>query len=77
MAQIRLSAGAFLHDLFRQGAFQGTTAREAWFVKCDADTTTRADVQAGIVTVVVGFAPLKPGEFVVISLRQRAGQVPD
>lgn len=76
-SKIRLSAGAFLNDLFRQGAFQGTTAREAWFVRCDADTTTRADVESGIVTVVVGFAPLKPGEFVVTSLRQRAGQVPD
>jgi hypothetical protein len=71
-SKIRLSAGAFLNDLFRQGAFQGTTAREAWFVRCDADTTTRADVKSGIVTVVVGFAPLKPGRLCHLCSREPA-----
>ena len=63
-AQIRLNVGAFMHDLFRQGAFQGTTPREAYFVKCDSETTTQNDINLGIVNILVGFAPLKPAEFV-------------
>ena len=73
-AQIRLNVGAFMNNLFRQGAFAGTTPREAYFVKCDAETTTQDDVNLGIVNIVVGFAPLKPAEFVVIQLQQMAGQ---
>jgi len=74
-AQIRLNVGAFMHDLFRQGAFQGKTPREAYFVKCDKETTTQNDINLGIVNIVVGFAPLKPAEFVVIKLQQIAGQI--
>jgi phage tail sheath protein FI len=74
-AQLRLNVGAFMHDLFRQGAFQGTTAREAYFVKCDAETTTQSDIDRGIVNVLVGFAPLKPAEFVVVRIQQLAGQL--
>jgi hypothetical protein len=74
-AQIRLNIGAFLHTLFRQGAFQGRTPREAYFVKCDKDTTTQNDIDSGVVNIVVGFAPLKPAEFVVIKIQQIAGQI--
>jgi len=74
-AQIRLNVGAFMHNLFRKGAFQGTTPREAYFVKCDKETTTQNDIDLGIVNIVVGFAPLKPAEFVVIKLQQMAGQI--
>src|SRR4029077_19247159 len=75
LAQIRLNIGAFMHNLFRQGAFQGMTPRDAYFVKCDKDTTTQNDIDLGIVNIVVGFAPLKPAEFVVIKLQQIAGQI--
>jgi phage tail sheath protein FI len=75
-AQIRLNVGAFMHTLFRQGAFQGATPREAYLVKCDSETTTQADINAGIVNIVVGFAPLKPAEFVIIKIQQLAGQIP-
>jgi hypothetical protein len=74
-AQIRLNAGAFMQNLFRQGAFQGTSPREAYFVKCDKETTTQNDINLGIVNIVVGFAPLKPAEFVIIKLQQIAGQI--
>jgi len=74
-AQIRLNVGAFMNNLFRQGAFQGRTPREAYFVKCDKETTTQNDINLGIVNIVVGFAPLKPAEFVVIKLQQITGQV--
>ncbi|HKS40149.1 MAG TPA: phage tail sheath C-terminal domain-containing protein [Blastocatellia bacterium] len=74
-AQIRLNVGAFMHDLFRQGAFQGKTPREAYFVKCDKETTTQSDINRGIVNIIVGFAPLKPAEFVIIKIQQIAGQI--
>jgi hypothetical protein len=75
-AQIRLNIGAFMNGLFRQGAFQGRTPREAYFVKCDRETTTQADINLGIVNILVGFAPLKPAEFVVIKIQQMAGEIP-
>ncbi len=74
-SQIRLNVGAFMNNLFRQGAFQGTTSREAYFVKCDGETTTQNDINLGIVNILVGFAPLKPAEFVIIHIMQMAGQV--
>jgi phage tail sheath protein FI len=74
-AQIRLNVGAFMQNLFRQGAFQGTSPRDAYFVKVDRETTTQNDINLGIVNIVVGFAPLKPAEFVVIKIQQIAGQI--
>jgi phage tail sheath protein FI len=74
-SQIRLNVGAFMNDLFRQGAFQGVTPQQAYFVKCDAETTTQTDIDRGIVNILVGFAPLKPAEFVVIKIQQIAGQI--
>jgi len=74
-AQIRLAAGAFMNNLFRQGAFQGQKSSDAYFVKVDSETTTQNDINLGIVNVVIGFAPLKPAEFVIITLQQRAGEV--
>jgi phage tail sheath protein FI len=74
-AAIRLNVGAFMQTLFRQGAFQGSSPRDAYFVKCDSETTTQADIDLGVVNVIVGFAPLKPAEFVIISIQQIAGQL--
>jgi phage tail sheath protein FI len=74
-AQIRLNVGAFMETLFQQGALQGATLKEAYFVKCDSETTTQNDVDLGIVNIVVGFAPLKPAEFVVIRIQQMAGKI--
>jgi uncharacterized protein len=74
-AQIRLNVGAFMNNLFRQGAFQGRTPREAYLVKCDAESTTQNDINLGIVNIIVGFAPLKPAEFVIIKIQQLAGQI--
>jgi uncharacterized protein len=74
-AQLRLNVGAFMHDLFRRGAFQGQTPKDAYLVKCDKDTTTQNDIDLGIVNILVGFAPLKPAEFVVIQIQQLAGQL--
>ncbi len=73
-AQIRLNAGSFMQTLFRQGAFAGRSPREAYFVKCDKETTTAADIGRGVVNVLIGFAPLRPAEFVMVSIQQIAGQ---
>jgi phage tail sheath protein FI len=72
--QIRLNASAYLHTLFEKGAFKGGTPRQAYFVKCDKDTTTDEDIDNGIVNVVVGIAPVKPAEFVIVKIQQMAGQ---
>lgn len=74
-SQIRLNIGAFMQSLFRQGAFQGKTPQEAYFVKCDHETTTQDDINRGVVNILVGFAPLKPAEFVIIKIQQIAGQI--
>lgn len=74
-SQIRLAAGAFMQNLFRQGAFQGQKASDAYDVRCDSTTTTQNDINLGRVNVVVAFAPLRPAEFVVLTIRQLAGQV--
>ena len=73
-AELRLNIGSFMTTLFRQGAFAGSTPSQAFFVKCDAETTTPADQAAGVVNVLVGFAPLRPAEFVVVTISQSAGQ---
>jgi hypothetical protein len=73
-ASIRLNVTAFMNSLFRQGAFQGSTPAEAYVVKCDKDNNPQDQIDIGIVNILVGFAPLKPAEFVVISIQQQAGQ---
>ncbi len=73
-SQIRLSVNAFMQSLFRQGAFQGSTAKEAYFVKCGRDTTTANDIAQGLFNLQVGFAPLKPAEFVVLKIQQKAAK---
>ncbi len=74
-ASIRLNLNAFMLSLFRQGAFQGSTPDKAFYVKCDGETTTQNDRNLGIVNIEIGFAPLKPAEFVVIKIQQIAGDL--
>jgi phage tail sheath protein FI len=72
--QIRPGVGSFLQGLFLQGAFQGATPQQAYFVKCDSENNPQSSVDQGIVNILVGFAPLHPAEFVVIQIQQLAGQ---
>ena len=74
-SQIRLSFGAFMINLFRAGAFQGNKPGNAFYIKCDETTTSQDDTDRGVVNIIVGFAPIKPAEFVVIYIQQMAGQV--
>lgn len=71
-ANIRKNIRAFMMGLFRLGAFQGSNPEQAFYVKCDSETTTEADRNLGIVNIEVGFAPLKPAEFVIIRIQQIA-----
>jgi hypothetical protein len=71
---LRNTIGAFMEVQFRNGMFAGLTSSDAYFVKVDAETTTPDDQAAGIVNILVGFAPLRPAEFVVVSLQQMAGR---
>jgi phage tail sheath protein FI len=73
-ASLRLNIRAFMLTQFRAGAFQGSKPDDAFFVKCDSDTTTQADIDNGVVNILVGFAPLKPAEFVVLRLQQKVNQ---
>jgi len=70
-AALRETVGSFMDAQFRNGAFAGETSSQAYFVKCDSDTTTPDDQAAGIVNVQVGFAPLRPAEFVIVTLSQK------
>ncbi len=74
-SQIRMNVGAFMQGLFLQGAFQGTSPSQAYFVKCDAENNPQSSIDLGIVNILVGFAPLFPAEFVVIQIQQIAGQL--
>jgi len=73
-AALRLNIRSFMLTQFRAGAFQGSKPDDAFFVKCDSSTTTQGDIDIGIVNILVGFAPLKPAEFVILKLSQKAGQ---
>ena len=73
-AKLRASIETFMLGLFKDGAFQGATPADAFFVKCDATTTTQADIDKGVLNAIVGFAPLKPAEFIVIKISLLAGQ---
>jgi phage tail sheath protein FI len=64
--------GNFLHGLFRDGAFTGATPHQSYFVVCDATTTTQDDIDQGRVNIVVGFAPIRPAEFVILRIGQSA-----
>ncbi|MGD9355791.1 MAG: phage tail sheath subtilisin-like domain-containing protein [Chromatiales bacterium] len=74
-SSLRANIGSFMNDLFRAGAFQGASAKEAYFVRCGfGDTMTQNDIDRGQVIVMVGFAPLKPAEFVIVRIQQKVGE---
>jgi uncharacterized protein len=72
-AKVRERVADFLHGLFLQRALQGHKPEQAYVVRCDASTMTQQDIDQGVLILVVGIAPLKPAEFVDITLRQIVG----
>ena len=73
-SQVRSHVGSFMQGLYRKGAFQGRTPKDAYFVKCDSETTTQSDIERGVMNILVGFAPIKPAEFVILTIQQLVGQ---
>ncbi|HSC49338.1 MAG TPA: phage tail sheath C-terminal domain-containing protein [Gaiellaceae bacterium] len=69
--RIRATVAAFLEETFQTGAFAGRTPEESYFVRCGLETTTQREIENGVVVVEVGFAPLRPAEFVAFRIRHR------
>ncbi|MDP9388655.1 MAG: phage tail sheath subtilisin-like domain-containing protein [Actinomycetota bacterium] len=63
----------FLRRVWRDGALFGRTQAEAFFVKCDEENNPPENRDAGILTVEIGLAPVKPAEFVVFRISQFSG----
>jgi Bacteriophage tail sheath protein len=74
-AKLRTQIAVFLDALFRAGALQGRRADEAYFVRCGRETMSQNDLDSGLVRIVIGFAPLKPAEFVDITIGQWTSKV--
>ncbi len=73
--KICLQIDSFMLSIYRQGAIVGTTPQEAYFVRCGLGTTmTQPDIAQGLVIFEVGFAPVKPAEFLLIRIQQQTGQ---
>ena len=74
-SKIRHNVGVFMYDLFRAGAFAGSRPEEAYFVKCGRDTMNQNDIREGLLNIIVGFAPLKPAEFIILKIQHPTGHV--
>jgi hypothetical protein len=73
--RLRLQVDAFMHGLLRQGAFPGLVPGDAYFVRCGADTMTQGDIEQGRLNVMIGFAPLKPAEFIIVRIQHLVGRI--
>jgi uncharacterized protein len=73
-ARIRQSISNFLTRVWRDGALQGTKPEDAFFVKCDRTTMTQDDIDNGRLIILIGVAPVKPAEFVIIRIGQFPGR---
>jgi phage tail sheath protein FI len=67
-ARVRRTISNFLTTVWRNGALEGTKREEAFFVKCDRTTMTQTDIDNGRLIVIIGVAPVKPAEFVIIRI---------
>jgi phage tail sheath protein FI len=67
-SEVRRSAEGFLFSLYRAGAFEGSRPEDAYFVRCDRTTMTQDDIDNGRLIILVGFAPVRPAEFIVLRI---------
>jgi phage tail sheath protein FI len=67
---LKRTVGSFLLGLWRDGALFGSTAEQAYYVKCDSETNPPESIDQGKVVVEVGIAPVKPAEFVIFRISQ-------
>lgn len=73
-ASIERNVDAFLNTYWREGALAGPRPEAAYFVKCNSETMTQSDIEAGIINIQIGIAPLKPAEFIIIRIRLTSNQ---
>ncbi len=73
-SRLQSSVEGFMQELFQQGKFKGKDTRQAYFVKCGPETTAQADIDRGVVNIVIGYTPSKGAEFVVLRVQQGAGR---
>jgi uncharacterized protein len=71
--RIQRELSAYLTQLWQEGALQGQTPAEAFYVKCDAETNPLEVREVGQVITEIGLAPATPAEFIVVRVIQRAG----
>lgn len=71
--RVKATVNEFLTRVWRDGALMGLKAEEAFFVKCDRSTMTQDDIDNGRLIIMIGVAPVKPAEFVIIRIAQWAG----
>lgn len=74
---VRRGSEQFLRGLWQEGAFAGGAMQEAFFVRCDATTTTQRDLDRGLLNLQVGFAPVRPAEFLVLTITLHVGGATD
>ncbi|MDO9712907.1 phage tail sheath C-terminal domain-containing protein [Paracraurococcus lichenis] len=67
-ARVRRTISNFLTAVWRDGALEGTKPEDAFFVACDRTTMTQTDIDNGRLICVIGIAPVKPAEFVIIRI---------
>lgn len=67
---VKRTLGGYLHGLWQAGALFGSTADQAFFVRCDETTNTPETIDQGKLIVEVGLAPVKPAEFVIFRISQ-------
>ncbi len=72
--KIRGAVSDFLLAQWRAGGFQGEKPEAAFFVRCDRTTMTQDDVDNGRIVVVIGVAPLRPAEFIILRIGQWAAR---
>jgi phage tail sheath protein FI len=72
--RVRNSVGLFLRAVWKSGALVGVKEEEeeeAFFVTCDRTTMTQDDIDNGRLVCLVGMAPVKPAEFLILQFTQR------
>ena len=75
-AKIVRNVGAFLTNVWRDGALFGSTPQEAFYVRCDDETNPFDERELGKVTTEIGVAIVRPAEFVIFRVQQWAGPQP-
>ncbi len=67
-SRVSQSVDSFLTSQWLSGSLHGKKKHDAFFVKCDRTTMTQNDLDNGRLVMLVGIAPVRPAEFVIIRI---------